>query len=220
MKRMITIALISALLIPFSLHGAAFDPLKEMPKAIDPLVFSERLAAISFTDQTGEAVSIGDFRGQIVLINFMYTTCGTVCPMQTQYMKSIHQEMPEEIRRDFVMLSVSLLPEEETPNVLSDYTRKMNIDSENWRFLTGLPSVVTKAAEMFGIKTQRSENNVLEHTATFFLLDGNGVIIQRYANQVAAIQRITSDVMALHELNIANSAGLSAKAASFSSATN
>ncbi|MCC4800260.1 hypothetical protein BCT30_05145 [Enterovibrio norvegicus] len=205
MKRLTYLALILALLTPLSSLGAAFDPLREMPTAIDPLAFSEQLAAIRFIDQTGDAVSTGDFRGKIVLLNFMYTTCKTVCPMQTQYMKAIHGEMPEEVKNDFVMLSISLLPEQETPAVLSDYTQKMNIDAGSWRFLTGSPSSVARAADMFGIKTQRSESDELEHTAMFFLLDGDGVIIQRYANQVAVIERMTEDVLALHQLSIVTS---------------
>ncbi|MGF1868115.1 SCO family protein [Enterovibrio norvegicus] len=205
MKRLTTLALMSALLTPLSSQGTAFDPLRDMPRAIDPFVFSEQLAAIGFIDQTGDAVSTGDFRGKIVLLNFMYTTCKTVCPMQTQYMKAIHGEMPEEVKNDFVMLSVSLLPEQETPEVLADYTQKMHIDSKHWRFLTGVPSVVANAADMFGIKTARGDSDELEHTATFFLLDGDGVIIQRYANQVAVFDRVSKDVLALHQLSIVTS---------------
>ncbi|USH01444.1 SCO family protein [Grimontia kaedaensis] len=204
MKRLKHFALILTLtlLAPLPLQGAPIDPVTKMPKAIDPLLFAKELAGIKFVDQTGEVVSTGDFRGKIVLLNFMYTTCKTVCPMQTQYMKTIRREIPAAARSDFVMLSVSLLPEQETPDVLSDYTRKMNIDAENWRFLTGTSQSIAKAAGMFGIQSQTSKANELEHTAKFFLFDGEGVIIQRYANQVAVIERVVNDVSSLHQISL------------------
>ena len=60
-------------------------------------------------------------RGKIVLINFMYATCKGLCPRQTANLVQVQKALENRIGRDIFMYSLTLKPEQHTPEVLREY---------------------------------------------------------------------------------------------------
>ncbi|HLU66591.1 MAG TPA: SCO family protein [Kofleriaceae bacterium] len=104
----------------------------------------------SFRDQTGAPVRAADLAGRVVVANFIFTRCPTVCPATSLKMQRIGQRLAK--MGDAVQLvSFSVDPEHDTPEVLAEFAARYQADPERWRFLTG-PSDQVRAAVEGGFK--------------------------------------------------------------------
>lgn len=96
------------------------------------------IAPFSFTDQHGKSVSGKEIEGKIHLANFIFTSCGSICPVMTQHMKLVLEKFAN--NPDVVILSYSVTPWIDDVNRLKKYADDNEIVSPNWHLLTGKKS--------------------------------------------------------------------------------
>ena len=86
----------------------------------------------------GNAVKFYDdlIRGKLVAINMMYSQCKGICPGMTQNLLRVQELLGDRVGRDVFMYSISLLPEQDTPERLKEYVDMHNV-KPGWLFLTG-----------------------------------------------------------------------------------
>ncbi|MEE9383158.1 MAG: SCO family protein [Nannocystaceae bacterium] len=90
------------------------------------------------TDQTGHRFGSEQMRGQVWVVGFVFTRCPSVCPRVSQVMRQVQDDIEKGGLADKVkMLTITVDPQYDTPEVLSDYARTLGADAENWRFVTG-----------------------------------------------------------------------------------
>ena len=93
----------------------------------------------SFTDQDGNTVSSTTTKGKILVVDFFFTSCGTICPAMTTRMAGMQVSLPlhDEAFKDVLFLSYTVDPEHDTPAVLKAYGHQHHADTARWKFLTG-----------------------------------------------------------------------------------
>src|SRR5262249_31046909 len=86
----------------------------------------------------GRAVRFYDdlIKGRIVTLNVMYASCEGVCPRITANLVKVQRLLGDRVGRDLFMYSITLKPDEDTPDVLREYMRMHDI-SRGWTYLTG-----------------------------------------------------------------------------------
>ena len=87
--------------------------------------------------------------GRPVILNFIYTTCTTVCPLTSRTFEQF-QEMLGEERNKVHMISISIDPEQDTPERLAAYARKYDA-APQWRFYTGTNEASLAAQRAFDV---------------------------------------------------------------------
>jgi protein SCO1 len=99
------------------------------------------LPNVELITQDGKNVHFYDdlVKDKMVVINFMYAHCEKVCPTMTANLVQIQKILPDRIGHNIFMYSVTLKPEEDTPQVLKEYA-EMHGAGPGWLFLTGKPS--------------------------------------------------------------------------------
>ena len=92
----------------------------------------------------GKAVKFYDdlLKDKIVVLNLMYARCDGICPTTTENLKRVRKVLREEIAHDIFIYSLTLKPEEDSPQALADYVRLHAIRDPHWSFLTGDPEEV------------------------------------------------------------------------------
>jgi protein SCO1/2 len=92
---------------------------------------------LAMIDQHGETVSTADLfdSDQPVMVNFIFTTCTAICPMMTSIFQQVQTRLGDDAER-ILMVSVSIDPEEDTPEVLGNYAERFKAGPQ-WTFLTG-----------------------------------------------------------------------------------
>lgn len=73
-------------------------------------------------------------KDKVVVINFIYTTCPDVCPMETAQMAQVSRVLGDRVGNDVHLISITIDPEHDTPEVLKEYRERF---SANWSFYTG-----------------------------------------------------------------------------------
>ena len=105
---------------------------------------------VPLTTHDGEQVRFFDdlIEGKIVVINFIYTTCPDTCPLETAKLVSVQQILKDRIGKDVFFYSISIDPENDTPEVLKEYRSRFNAD---WTFLTGKDSDIVSLRKKLGL---------------------------------------------------------------------
>jgi protein SCO1/2 len=96
--------------------------------------------SFSFTDQAGEKITLAAIEGKIHVANFIFTSCGSICPVMTKHMKLVQAKFGN--RPDVVVLSYSVTPWIDDVKRLKKYAGENEITSPNWHLLTGKKSEI------------------------------------------------------------------------------
>src|SRR5699024_1509606 len=86
-------------------------------------------------DQRGDTLRLADLEGKVIVADFFFTTCPTICPKMSVQMARVQEEFKDEER--LMLLSHSVTPEIDSVSVLADYAELHNADPDRWRLLTG-----------------------------------------------------------------------------------
>jgi len=104
---------------------------------------------VTLRDQAGRPVPVGELLGAPgpLAVNFIFTTCTTICPVMTATFAQMRRELGPEADR-IRLVSITIDPEHDTPAVLAEYAKRFGAASD-WRFLTGSPGDVEDVLRAF-----------------------------------------------------------------------
>ena len=132
---------------------------------------------ISFTNQLGKQVSLDDLKGKILVINFFFTRCPSICPGLAKNMKRLQDSFVK--NADIVQfISISVDPEHDSVAQLRKFADRFNVNHDSWWFVTGKKNEIYDFA-LNEIKASVADTNVdsaFIHTENFFLLDSNHIV--------------------------------------------
>ena len=125
---------------------------------------------------------MADYKGKVTLVSFIFTTCSGSCPATTSRMAKIQEHLHQRglLEKGVRLVSISLDPKRDTPEVLRGYMRLYEADGSTWSFLTGPPDEVAKAIAAWGMWAKPAPNGQLDHPSRIFLVDRKGRIREVY----------------------------------------
>ncbi|WP_210191636.1 SCO family protein [Rhodomicrobium vannielii] len=110
---------------------------------------------VMVTTHEGKTVPFyeGLLKGKKVVINFIYTNCNDICPLQTARMAQLRQRLGDLVGRDFFIYSITMDPEHDTPEVLNAYADAFGAGG-GWLFITGNPGDIEKIRWRLGERSR------------------------------------------------------------------
>jgi protein SCO1/2 len=133
--------------------------------------------AFKLTDQNQKSITNADYKGQVYVLEFFFTSCPTICPRMNQSMLHIQNRFFG--NPNFGIASISIDPEHDTPEVLKAHAQTLGVKSSNWHFLTGDKTYIYDLANK-GFNLYAGENAKVnggfEHSGLFALIDKKGNI--------------------------------------------
>ncbi|MXQ49959.1 redoxin domain-containing protein [Salinicoccus hispanicus] len=161
------------------------------------------------TNQNEETFTKADMEGKVWLLDFIFTNCATVCPPMTANMTQVVNELEDKGIEDYGVLSFSVDPKTDSPEVLTDYLSYYDVpESTEWQMVTGYDYDFIRNFAENNFKTivapPPEGSNQVTHGISFYLIDQNGKIIKDYAgvdtgDTEFALDDIVSDVETLVE---------------------
>jgi protein SCO1/2 len=132
---------------------------------------------ISFINQLGERVSLDDARGKVIVIDFFFTRCPTICPGLARSMKKLQSSFK---KNDSIVqfISISVDPEHDSVPQLKKFADKFNVDPGSWGLVSGNKKEVYDFAfnELKASVADVNIDTAFIHTENFFLLDKKRIV--------------------------------------------
>ena len=152
------------------------------------------IPSFEFTDSDGNLISQEELSGKVWVADFIFTTCTMACPVMTGNMNLIHKAFKNNDKVRIV--SISVYPEYDTPEILKEYASRYNANTNRWHFLTG-PEENVKLVIKNGFKMGDYED-IIFHSEKFALVDQNGNI-RGYYNGIKTddIKTLKKDIRVL-----------------------
>lgn len=127
-----------------------------------------------FTERSGRIVKSEELVGEPYVVCFFFTTCPGTCKRQSSEMRLLQSKFKG---KPIKLVSISVDPDVDTPEVLTEYANNFNADKDRWLFLTGpLDNVIKVGTEMFFLSGVERRG----HPDRFCLVDAKGDLVGSY----------------------------------------
>lgn len=144
----------------------------------------------SLIDQAHARVSLVSFRGKVVALNFIYTSCvlPQFCYRMANNFGVVAKRFQPRMGRDLVLLTVTFDPVRDTPERLAEYARQWNASPATWHFLTGDADAIRRVCHQFGLDAFPDEG-LISHSTRTVVIDRRGALAASIeGNQYTATQ--------------------------------
>ena len=142
-----------------------------------PLAVGQSAPDFTLTDQARARVSLSQFRGKVVALNFIYTSCvlPQFCYRLANHFSVVQRRFQTRMGRDLVLLTVTFDPARDTPERLAEYARQWNAERSVWHFLTGSVEEVRQVCRLFGVDAFPDEG-LISHSTRTVIIDRRGAV--------------------------------------------
>lgn len=159
-----------------------------------PLPVYGEVPRFDLVAQDGRAFDRALLDGRIWVADFIFTTCAGPCPLMSRKMRELQDALSQQ--PDVRLVSFTIDPKRDTPEVLAEYGRRYKADPARWFFLTGDEAVLhSLGRDAFKL---HNVDGTLVHSTRFVLLDGRGRIRGYYGTEGEdPVPRVLADIRRL-----------------------
>ena len=166
-----------------------------------------QLANFALTNQEGRPVSLDSLKGKIIIADFFFTHCPTICPGLTRNMKRLAESINngkrvgDKTNKQVHFLSFSIDPERDSVERLKYWADKYQVNPEYWWLLTGkkkdIYNLIINEMKVPAEDGQGIDTNFM-HTDHFVLIDSNRYVRGYYHGlDTAALAKLSADLVLL-----------------------
>ncbi len=158
------------------------------------------LPNIPLNSSSGEEFFIQDLQNKIVLVDFIFTNCTSICPMMTQNFRTLQKELQSSPLQEFVvLLTVSFDPDRDTNQVLAEYAGAVKANTALWKFATVTDKKnLQELLNTFGIVVIPAPDGQYEHNGAIHLINQFGKLAKIY--DYAATELILNDLKSINHV--------------------
>ncbi|TDW46353.1 protein SCO1/2 [Flavobacterium sp. 270] len=146
-------------------------------KSSTKLITIGKAPKFELTNQDNAKISNASYKGKVYVLEFFFTTCPSICPKMNLSMLEIEKTFFG--NPNFGIVSITIDPAHDTPQVLKDHAKLLGVKSSNWNFLTGDRATIMDLSNK-GFNLYAGENDKVsggfEHSGLFALIDKDGNI--------------------------------------------
>jgi len=160
-----------------------------------PPVLSQ-LPAFTLVGIDGRPFGSEDLKGQVYVASFFFTSCRSICPAMMKGVARLQDGFAQRNLDGIRLVSISVDPEHDTPEVLAAYGTSLGVDPRRWTLLTGEPAAI-KSLVVDGFKTplvspppDGPQPIDIAHTGKLVLVDGSGRIRGYYGTDEMGLDEV------------------------------
>lgn len=160
------------------------------------------IADFKLQNQNGETVTQEDYKDKIYVADFFFTTCQTICPVMTDHMVQIQNELKSD--SEVLLLSHTVTPEIDSVAQLKKYAVEKGVRDNKWNLVTGDKKQIYDLARKSYLAAKEVAYNEYDliHTENFVLVDKQRRIRGFYdGTKAEEIQRLLEDIAILKQEN-------------------
>ncbi|MGP8233803.1 MAG: SCO family protein [Limisphaerales bacterium] len=161
--------------LPTDTSGAPTASTSVQNADVDRIRAGEVVPDFNLIDQDGRPIRLSEFRGKAVVLTFIYTRCPlpNFCPLMSRNFEELQQRLNKEFPGKYHLLSISMDPDFDRPEVLKDYAARYGANEKDWSFATGSTDQISFVAGLTGLYYAR-ENGLIAHDFRTALIGPDG----------------------------------------------
>ncbi|WP_167855978.1 SCO family protein [Natronospirillum operosum] len=155
-------------------------------------------------DVNGDIVTSEDMRGQVVILNFIYTRCDEACPIHQHLIGQVqHAVNARGLHEDVVFITIATDTEDiaSTRRIMREMGERFRMGDRNWQFLfrqeSDPPEITGNLAAEYGVRFEVVDEGVQMHGIVIHVIDGYGDMRARFHGLLADTEPMVSYVTAL-----------------------
>lgn len=158
-------------------------------------------------DQSSNSILFpAQYKGKIIVVGYIFTNCPDICPLITNNMRLLQEELKKERLNNVEFVSISFDPLQDSPEVLKNFAEVRNLDLSNWKFLTGKKSTIDSLIKKVEVFVIPSDSTIFKsgkkiyyyvHTDRIQLFDQEGRVRKNYQGSKINIDEIIEDIKSL-----------------------
>jgi protein SCO1 len=162
------------------------------PEKVDTRVFDEKealkisqgaighqLGDYTFVNRSGRKVRLSDYRGKPLVIDMIYTHCPLVCATKTRNLEALKLSRDALGADSFGVLTVGFDTENDTPEAMDDFGKRMDVKMPNWEFVSADEDTIRKLSKDLGFVFFPSPVGGFNHITQTTFIDGQGKVFQQ-----------------------------------------
>ncbi len=202
------------ILIVFAVPTVAYFTIKLYHKKIQPLpilgpvqqnnktTIYHTIPDFTFTTQKGEDILSKDLWGNIIIANFFFTHCTTICPEMSASLQKIQREFYD--NEQVIILSYTVDPRRDSVERLNEYANIYDAKKNKWFFLTGQKQDIYRLARKgYFLTAQDSDKNTIDfiHSEKLVLIDQQRQIRGYYdGTNTSEVKQLIYDIKRLNKI--------------------
>jgi len=151
----------------------------------------------TLTTQDNARLSLGDLRGKVVAVTFIYASCADTCPLLTAKLAGLQAKLGADFGPKVFFASITVDPERDTPEVLKRYAQAHGAKPAGWAFLTGTSIEIGDVEKKYGVFAKKNTRGDVDHTFLTSLIDRDGILRVQYLGVRFDPAELLADVRSL-----------------------
>lgn len=133
-----------------------------------------KLGDHAFLDRSGRTVRLSDYRGKPLVISMIYTHCPIICATTTRSLTALKLSQDALGADSFGVLTIGFDTENDTPETMGDFAKRMDVNLPNWDFVSADPETIEKLSKDLGFTFLPSPDGGFNHITQTTFVDGEG----------------------------------------------
>lgn len=178
-------------------HAAHAGMEMDASEATDESIYN---VSSQWKNRHGEIVALDSLRGKVQLVAMVYTHCEHACPRILADMERIRENLSEETSSQTNFTIISIDPERDTPQRLTDFANENDLAKDKWTLLNGNQGDVLEIAALLGVKYKRISDTDFTHSNMITVLNKEGEVVHQrkkledqHPRVIAAIEKAAAD---------------------------
>lgn len=157
------------------------------------------ISDFNLINQNGEVITEKNYEDKIYVADFFFTTCQTICPIMTNHMYKIQNQILDD--DEVLLLSHTVTPEIDSVPILNQYAKEKGVIDKKWNLVTGDKKQIYELARKSYLAVKTNGNGDaydMIHTENFMLIDKKRQIRGYYdGTKTEDIERLMEDIKTL-----------------------
>ncbi len=168
---------VKAQVLPEGAKPQSFDEKEAL--RISQAAVGKQLGDYTFLDRSGRKVRLADYRGKPLVISMIFTHCPFICATTTRSLSALKLSQAAFGADSFGVLTVGFDTENDTPEAMDDFAKRMGIDLTNWEFVSSDPETVKKLSKDLGFTFYPTDEGGFNHITQTTFIDAQGKVYRQ-----------------------------------------
>lgn len=151
-------------------------------------------ADFTLTDQDGQPLTLSSLRGKVIVLDFIFTHCPGPCPLLSLKFSRLQQQLGDHLGTQVMLLSVTIDPRRDTPEVLTAYAQRYQANLAGWKFLTGTTRDILMVATAYGADYQATMEGIVDHRLLTCVIDQTGTVVREFAGVNYTVEELMAAI--------------------------